>query len=44
MKENIHISGTTIEKLLELDDLEENSTSYVELYEDIISVGEFPIF
>lgn len=43
MKENIHIPGTALEKLLKLDDLEETSTPYVELYEDIISVGEFPI-
>ena len=42
-KEDIYYKGTVLEKMERLANLDNLSLEYKELYQDIISVGEFPI-
>jgi len=43
LKDGIYYEGTVLEKMEKLRKLPENSDEYKKLYQDIISVGEYPI-
>ena len=42
-KEDIYYKGTILEKMEKLETLDNNSSEYKQLYQDIVSVSEFPI-
>ena len=42
-KNDIYYKNTVLEKMEKLNKLDKNSVEYQTLYEDIISVGEYPI-
>jgi len=42
-KNDIYYRGTVLEKMENLRKMKENSEEYNKLYQDIISVGEYPL-
>lgn len=43
LKDGIYYEGTILEKMEKLQEMSENSDDYKKLYQEIISVGEYPI-